>query len=156
MTEVFDRDEIVKRVGGALLRDVETAAQATSIAHDICVLLEVLGLRGDPEVDSLHGRWTLLVRTKFPDLVATRAGYLVRLARSDGQLSGEEVAKLISLATDLHVLGALGLGVPSELLTECAAALRERIIRQRQIKAIAVGLMRPWSRTLWCRELLLG
>jgi hypothetical protein len=156
MTKRYDRDQITKRVTAELQRGLDTAHRATSVGHDICVLMTVLGLSGDTAVEEMRNRWRMLVQTEFPDLVTTTAEYFVRLARNDGELAFEEIAKLISLATDLHVLDALGMVIPAELFAECTNALRERVARQRQIKAVASGLVHPWSRELWCYSLLLG
>ena len=156
MKERLARDKLVKRATARLQHGLETGAQAAAVAEDICVLIDVLGLGDDAEVLALRDRWNELVQAHCTDALATRTEYFIRLARSAGELLGEEILKLISLAKDLHVLQRLGMEAPRELLAECEQALRERIARQSGIKAVAVGLVRPWDRQLWCYELLLG
>jgi hypothetical protein len=144
-------DELIEEAEVALRRTLRLPHQAASIALNVFLLSEVLGLAADPRVRDLALRLDVAIRAaNLEEVLSSQLRYAVGLASAPGCLGYEEMQKLFSLCDEIHALRALGFPADAKLLAEFEASVRARFVAQHAEARIAARHgVEPWSRTLW-------
>jgi hypothetical protein len=148
---IVDVEELIHESDAALARPLVSRHEASALAMNVFLLLQVAGLATDPRVAELRRRLDEAVRSAgFDDIAATQADYAIRLAVARGRLEYEEMHKLLSLADEIHALRQLGYALAPALAEELEAGLRQRFAQQRrEARMAAEDKVEDWNRGLW-------